>query len=313
MRTLLTLASLIAVALAPFLVPAAALPVAHAPARPAASARDEPAVQVEPVAGGVYVLYGRGGNVAVSAGADGVLMVDSQYPDMVPALLEAVRELGDGPPDLLVNTHWHGDHTGGNGGLAGAGALVVAHDNVYARMSTDQHMEAFDVPAAPRAAQPKLSYDESLTLHWNDDTLRVLHAPNAHTDGDSVVVWERANVVHMGDTFFGGMYPFIDADSGGHIDGLVANADRVLAMIDDEARLIPGHGPVAGKADLRAWRDMLASMSARLKELVGQGLSDAEIVAAKPTAEYDDAFGGGYFAPDEWVGIVLACLRRDGD
>lgn len=310
MRTLVTLASLVAAGLAPFLMPASALPVAHAPAR-AAPAQDAPQVQREHVAGSVHVLYGQGGNVAASVGDDGVLLVDSQFPYMVDGLLASVGELTDAAPRFLINTHWHGDHVGGNQRLGTGGAVIVAHDNVRARMSRDHEMSADgrDTPAYPGVARPVVSYAETMSLHWNGDRVSVTHQPHAHTDGDSVVRWHEAGVVHMGDTFFNGMYPYIDPHSEGHIDGLVAAADHVLAFADADTRIIPGHGPVAGRDALQRYRDMLAAIAARLHEHLDAGLSDEEILAAEPTADFDEVWGGGFLSPERFLGNALQAMR----
>ena len=213
---------------------------------------------------------------------------------------------------FVVNTHWHGDHTGGNENMGAAGAIVVAHENVRARMSVDQFIEAFGrtVPASPPGALPVITFTDAMTFHWNDDVLHVFHVEHAHTDGDAIIRFVESNAVHMGDTYFNGMYPFIDVSSGGGIDGMIATADKVLAMIDDQTKIIPGHGPLSNKAELTAYRDMLATARGNIHKLVSEGKSKEETVAARPTSSLDAQWGGGFMQPDVWVGLVYDSLKK---
>ncbi|MCH8960879.1 MAG: MBL fold metallo-hydrolase, partial [Bacteroidetes bacterium] len=213
---------------------------------------------------------------------------------------------------FVVNTHWHFDHTGGNENMGAAGAILVAHENVRARMSVDQFMKAFDraVPASPPGALPVITFTDAMTFHWNGDDLHVFHVDPAHTDGDAIIHFKGANAVHMGDTYFSGMYPFIDVGSGGSIDGMIAAADEVLALADDATKIIPGHGPLSNKAELHAYRDMLATARDRIHALISEGKSQEEVVAAKPTSDLDAEWGGGFMQPDVWVGIVYASMAE---
>ena len=269
-------------------------------------------IQVVDVAEGVYMLVGAGGNIGVSAGDDGVFVIDDQYAPLTEKIQAAIATISDQPVRFVVNTHWHGDHTGGNENMGAAGAVIVAHENVRARMSVDQFIEAFGrtIPAAPPGALPVITFTDAITFHWNGDDLHTFHVEHAHTDGDAIIRFVEANVVHMGDTYFNGMYPFIDVSSGGGIDGMIATADKVLSMADDATKIIPGHGALSDKAELQAYRDMLVTARDRIHQLVSEGKSQEEAVAAKPTADLDAQWGGGFMQPDVWVGIVYSSLKK---
>ncbi|WP_237055316.1 MBL fold metallo-hydrolase [Microbulbifer sediminum] len=260
----------------------------------------------------IHMLQGAGGNIAVFSGEDGTFMVDDQYAPLTGRIRAAIDKISDKPVRFVVNTHWHGDHTGGNENFGEAGALVVAHENVRKRMSTEQFMKAFGrkVPASPVEALPVITFTDATTFHWNGDDVHVQHVDPAHTDGDSIVHFRNANVIHMGDTFFNGSYPFIDLSSGGSVDGVVAAMDRVLALADDKTRIIPGHGPLSDKAELKAQRDLLVQLRDQIQALVDQGMSREEVIAAQPTREYDAEYGQGFMKPGIWTGIVYDSLVR---
>jgi len=275
-----------------------------------AQQQDFSKVQIEPqkVAEGIYMLTGSGGNIGLLTGSDGAFLIDDQFAPLSAKILAAVKTLTAEPLRFVVNTHWHGDHTGGNEnmGLAGAGAIIVAQENVRRRMSAEHFNPAFNntTPASPPDALPVVTFVDAVTFHWNGQTVRVFHVEPAHTDGDSIIQFEQANVFHMGDTFFNGSYPYIDVSSGGRIDGMISAAERVLKVATDETRLIPGHGPLGTKADLQAYHDMLRTVRNRIAALEAQGKTKEEIVAAKPTADLDAKWGGGFMKPDNWVGLV---------
>jgi len=210
----------------------------------------------------------------------------------------------------VVNTHWHGDHTGGNENLGKAGALLVAHENVRKRMSTEQFMGALGrkVEPSPEGALPVVTFTDAVTFHWNGDEIRAYHVPPAHTDGDVIIHFAKADVVHMGDVFFNGGYPFIDTSSGGRIDGVIAAAERVLGGIGEKTRLIPGHGPVGTKADLQAYRDGLKTLRDRIAKLKAEGKTRDQAIAAKPTADYDAKWGTGFMKGDTFTGLVYDSL-----
>jgi glyoxylase-like metal-dependent hydrolase (beta-lactamase superfamily II) len=294
---------------------AAALAVFLAlPGAPAALAQpnlDEVEITVVPVAEGVWMLQGAGGNIGVSAGEDGVFLVDDQYAPLTPKILAAIKTFSERPVRFVVNTHWHGDHTGGNENLGKGGAVIVAHHTVRKRLEAGGFMEIFkrEVAPAPVAALPVVTFGEDLSFHVNGLEIAALHVAPAHTDGDAVVFFRGANVVHLGDIYFNKRYPNIDWGSGGHIDGVIAAVDLVLPMIDDQTKVIPGHGPLSNKAELKEYREMLATVSARIKKLIKQRKDLPTIRAAKPTAEFDAAWAGTR-NPDEWVEMVYRGLVR---
>jgi glyoxylase-like metal-dependent hydrolase (beta-lactamase superfamily II) len=269
-------------------------------------------IKAETVAGGVWMLTGAGGNIGVCAGPDGVFLIDDQFAPLTEKIRAAVAKISDRPIRFLLNTHFHGDHTGGNENLGKAGVLIVAHDNVRTRLSTEQFNAFFNrkTPPAPAAALPVVTFADAVTFHLNGDEIHAFHVPPAHTDGDSVVHFRKANAVHMGDLFFNGLYPFIDTGAGGSIDGMIAAVDLVLGRTDAKTRFIPGHGPLGDRAALQAFRDMLAGVRDRIRPLVEAGKTLEEIRAAKPTAEWDEKWGKGFMKPEQFVGIVVDGMRQ---
>jgi len=266
----------------------------------------EVAVRTEPVAQGIHVLYGSGGNIGVSAGADGVFLIDDQYAVMTTKITEALAKLSPEPPRFVLNTHWHGDHTGGNENLADKGSLVVAHDNVRVRMGTEQFSKFFErtTPPSATAALPVVTFNDSVSFFLNGDEIRGIHVPDAHTDGDVFIHFSKANVIHTGDLVFAGMYPFIDLDSGGTVAGVIAAVDRMLALADDGTRVIPGHGEVTDKAGLAAYREMLAVSSGRVRELVKAGKTVEEVLAANPNADFDAKLAWAFITPERYARIL---------
>ena len=271
-------------------------------------------VQIVPVkvASNLYMLQGAGGNLALSIGDDAVFLVDDQYAPLATKIKASIATLTPKPVKFVVNTHWHGDHTGGNENFGASGAVIVAHDNVRRRMSTEQFNEFFDAktPPSSRDALPVVTFAESVRFHVNGEEIHVFHVPPSHTDGDSVIHFVKANAIHTGDIFFNGLYPFIDVSSGGGIDGMIAVTDTLLAMVKDDTKIIPGHGPLAGRADLQAYRDMLVAVRTSVRALVDAGKTRAEAIAAKPTAAYDAKWGGGFFKPDQFTAIVYEDVAR---
>ena len=269
-------------------------------------------IETIPVAKGVYMLVGSGGNLGLSVGEDGAFLIDDQYAPLTDKILNAIAAVTDKPIRFLVNTHWHMDHTGGNENIGKGGAIIVAHDNVRKRLAKGQFMKAFNVeiPPAPPKALPVITFKDRVTFHWNNETLEVWHPQPAHTDGDAVIYFKSANVVHVGDLLFNGIYPFIDAGSGGSFEGVIAGVDEVLGRIDDNTKVIPGHGPLGNKADLKAYRDMLATVHERINKLIKKGKNIDEIVAARPTSDLDAKWGGGFLKPDQWVKIAYATMQK---
>ena len=251
-------------------------------------------VRVTPVRNGVYVLTGAGGNIGLSVGDDAAFVIDDQFAPLSAKILAAIATVTPKPVRFVVNTHWHGDHTGGNENLGRAGAVLVAHDNVRRRMSTGQLVEFFnrtDPPAAP-GALPVVTFNDSTTFHLNGDDIVAFHVPPAHTDGDVVIHFRKANVIHMGDTFMTNRFPFADLSSGGNAAGIVAAADRALAVCDAETRVIPGHGTVTDCTGLRSYRDMIATIRDRVRAAMRDGKSLDAVKAAKLAADFQARLSG---------------------
>ena len=260
----------------------------------------------------VYMLQGAGGNIGVSAGADTVFVVDDQYAPLTPKISAAIAAISPKPVQFVFNTHWHSDHTGGNENLGKAGAIIVAHENVRKRMSTDQFIELFKSkePAAPKVALPIVTFTASMSFHLNGEEIRIVHMPRAHTDGDSIVHFLDSDVVHMGDVYFNGMYPFIDYGSGGSIDGTIAACDLVLGMVTDKTKIIPGHGPLSNREELTAYRDMLRTVMSRIRVAISEGKSDDEIGKANLTADLDEKWGKGFLKSFTFVPMIAAGMRK---
>ena len=269
-------------------------------------------IQTTELAPGIYMLVGAGGNLGLSVGDDGAFLIDDQFAPLSDKIMAAVAELTDAPVEFLANTHWHGDHTGGNEAFGNAGAVIVAHDNVRVRMSTEQLREIFNqaMPPSPDAALPIVTFNDELTLHWNGETIHAFHSGPGHTDGDVVLHFQEADIFHMGDNFFNGFYPFIDVDSNGDINGMIATGYRVLAMSNAGTRIIPGHGPLATADDLRDWLQVLRTTRESIQDLIDQGMSADEVVAANPTAEFDETHGGGFMNPENYTRLVYQSLTR---
>ena len=275
---------------------------------------DKVEVKTEKLSSGIYVLYGAGGNVGLSIGEDTVFLIDDQYAPLTPKIVAAIKALTDKPVQFVLNTHWHGDHTGGNENFRKAGALIIAHDNVRKRLSSEQFLAHINrkIPASPEAALPVLTFSSDMTFHINGDEVYVFHMANAHTDGDAIIHFRKSNVIHMGDTMWNNIYPIIDSLAGGTPDGMIAAADRVLRLSDDKTKIIPGHGPLAGKADLKAYRDMLAAIGGRVKALVKEGKKLDEVIAAKPTVDFDERWGKGFFSSTRFTEMLFSAYSAPG-
>lgn len=263
------------------------------------------------LAGNVHMLTGAGGNLGVCAGPEGLLLVDDQYAEMSDKIRAALAKISDRPLRFVVNTHWHGDHAGGNENMAAAGALLLAHENVRRRMSVPSGPNAFGrtTEASPGVALPVVTFTDTLVFHLNGEDIVATHVAHAHTDGDAIVFFRKADVVHMGDCFWNGNYPFIDASSGGSIGGMIDAVEAVLKQVGPSTKIVPGHGPLGDRAALAKFRDVLVGSRERVRELAVSGKSLAEIQAAKPTAAWDTDWGKGFIKPEKWVEFVYAGVQ----
>lgn len=278
---------------------------------PAVFAQEEDVeYQAQTLSDTLTMLIGKGGNVAISAGDEGVYLVDDQFPNIADKLLAQIRKISDKPIRFVINTHYHGDHTGGNEALAGQGAVIIAHDNIHQRMSTEQFNQFWNrsTPAATPAALPVITFSDTVTLHLNSEKTVVYHVPRAHTDGDSIIHFTGSNVIHMGDNYFRGLYPYIDLDGGGTVQGMIAAIDKALGLSDEATRIIPGHGPLSTRADLQSHREFLQNATDRVKALVDQGMSLDQAIAARPTAEWDDTIGKVWITPAQFVTFIYNSL-----
>jgi len=279
-----------------------------------ATAQNFDTVQVRTIKAGegVYMLTGLGGNIGVSSGPDGVILVDDQYAPLTEKIRAALAGLNPGPIRFILNTHWHFDHTGGNENFGKGGVVIVAHENVRRRMSAEQFMTSFPqvVPASPSGALPVVTFTDAVTFYYNGDSISAFHVPPAHTDGDVIVWFRHANVIHMGDTFFNGRYPLVDLASGGSSDGFITAADRVLALSDANTKIIPGHGPLGDRVALQAFRTMMTTVRDRIKQAIAAGRTLDQVKAAKPTADFDAVWGNGRITSTLFVEILYQDLSR---
>jgi len=258
------------------------------------------------LAPGLYMLEGQGGftggNLGLITGDDGVVLIDDGLEPLVAVTVAAIESLTGDPVDFVINTHAHGDHTGANEVLHGKGATVVAHDNLRRQMVKD---------GSSRAALPELTFADAVTFHLNGHTARVFHVANAHTDGDSVIHFPEVNIIHTGDVLFNKLFPFIDLDSGGSVGGFIAAQKEIIAIADDETKIIPGHGVLANKADLQAAADMLEDAQARVKALVDAGKSEEEVLAENPLADYADGWDWGFIDAERMTASIYRSLTED--
>ena len=268
---------------------------------------DDVEIRSEKVADQIYVLFGAGGNIGLAIGDDAAYLIDDQYAPLSDKIMTAVREITDKPLKFLVNTHWHGDHTGGNENIANGGTILIAHEAVRNRMGSPSERNGNVRPASPQAALPEITFTDKLTLHLDPTrTMHVMHVNNSHTDGDSYIYFPEDNVIHMGDNFANGGFPFIDLNSGGDINGFVKNLNMALFIVDEETRIIPGHGPVTDRETLRAYRDMVDTLRSRVQKALNAGNSLEETLQLGLSKEWDADFGTGFINSE---GIITAIYR----
>ena len=269
-------------------------------------------VAIVRVVPGVYMLQGSGGNIGLSVGKDDAFVIDDEFAPLTDKIRAAIATVTPKPVRFVVNTHWHGDHTGGNENMANGGAILVAQENVRRRMSSEQVNEFFKskTPASPSAALPVITFAEGISFYVNGDSVQVAHVKNAHTDGDAIVMFRGANVVHMGDTYFNGIYPYIDVSSGGSLAGIIIAADRALSLTNDSTKIIPGHGALGNRASLMEYRKVMVSVRERVSKLIARKRTLEQILSAKPLADYDDTWGKGFMKPEQFLTLVYSSLTK---
>jgi len=267
-------------------------------------------IKATKVSGNVYMLEGSGGNIGVSIGVDGILIVDDEFAPLAEKIKAALKNLGEGKLKFILNTHWHVDHTGGNAPL-GKEATIIAHDNVRKRLSTEQRLEFFKqtVPASPSEAWPVITFDQSLSVHFNGEEIKVIHFPHGHTDGDSVIFFTTSNVVHMGDDFFAGRFPFVDLDSGGSVQGMAKNVGEIIPKLPAGVKLIPGHGPISTIDDLKAYHRMLLATTEIVRKKIAAKKSLERVKKEGLPAEWK-SWGEGFIKTDQWLELVYRSLSK---
>lgn len=299
--------------LALFLLPLVCVALAAVPTARAQRDFDRTVITPLKLADHLWMLTGAGGNLLVCAGPDGALLVDTQFAPLAARIRTVVDSLSGGRPlRFVLDTHYHGDHVGGDSAMAAAGATVVAHANVRRRMSVDRFDEFSGTTskAAPAAALPVVTFSDSLTFHLNGLEIRVLHLPPGHTDGDAVVWIPAANVLHTGDLLFNGTYPVIDLSAGGSIAGMLRSLEILMPIVGSATRIVPGHGPLADRTALLRFRGMLLAVQDRVTRLVTKGYTLEQVVAAKPLADLDRVWGAGFMKPDAFLRLVYRDLSR---
>ncbi len=259
----------------------------------------------------VYLLFqGVGGNMVLQTGPEGNILIDSNFVTAVPKIREAIAAVSKDAPDALINTHWHYDHTDGNEALHAAGFTIFAHRNTRQRMSTVQSISFFHLvmPASPAAALPTITFDQSMHAWHNGDSLDLVHFDPAHTDSDIYIHFHNANVLHVGDIFFNGMYPFIDEATGGVIGGMIQASAKALAIADNNTKIVPGHGPLGSKSDLQKYHDMLSAIRDKVAAIKASGASEQEAISRKPTSQFDAAWAKGFITGDIFTGLVYRTI-----
>ena len=265
-------------------------------------------VKATKVAGSVWVLAGAGGNIGVTAGEDGIVIIDDQYAPLAPKIEAALKTISDKPLRFVLNTHYHGDHTGGNE-FFGKSASIIAHENVRTRLRSGTSARGNTVPPAPKGALPIITFDQTLTVHLNGEDVRALHVPHVHTDGDAVIYFTQSNVVHMGDVLFNGTFPFIDLENGGSVKGVIAACEKVLASTPDDVKIIPGHGALADKTVVRKYIEMLKATSSLVAKGVAAGKTADQLKADKVLADWE-SWGAGFIKTDFWIDTLVKDASR---
>jgi len=283
------------------------------PAYAETKAHGQDSIELKKLADNLHVLITeQGGNVTISTGEDGTFIIDDQLKGREHVVTDNIKKITDKPIKFILNTHYHFDHTGGNETFGAQNAIIVAHDNVRERLSTDQFITRFNkkLPSLSRPGLPVVTFANNMTLNYNNSTAKIMHLPNAHTDGDSIAHFTKENVIVAGDTIFNSMYPFIDTEHGGSIQGMIKAMDAILDLSNETTTIIPGHGAPMNKAELKALQKTLTEISNNVETLIQDGKTLKEITAAKPTQTFDAKMGGGFIPPDAFVSILYDSLAK---
>jgi cyclase len=266
-------------------------------------------IKVTKVAGGIYMLEGSGGNIGVSVGDDGIVIVDDQFAPLAPKIKAALKGITDKPVRFVLNTHFHGDHTGGNVEF-GTEATIIAHENVRKRLQEGGAVLGNPVAPTPKEALPVVTFNDRATVHLNGEDIRAIHFPNGHTDGDSVIFFPKSNVVHLGDDFVTYGFPFVDAANGGSVSGMIAGVEKVLTMVPSDAKIIPGHGPLSTPADVKKYVDMLKDTRELVAKALASGKTPDQIKSDHLLSKYDD-LGKGFIKTDAWIDLLVAEVKKN--
>ncbi len=277
-----------------------------------AKTQNDVEIKTEDLGHGIYVLFGGGGNIGVSVGEDGIIMIDDQFAPLTPKIMAAVAELSEGNVRFLINTHAHGDHTGGNENLGEMGAIIVSHDNLRTRLMDTPFRQPGMAEARPikEVGLPVITFNDKMSFHLNGDNARAHHVPNSHTDADSFIHFEGANIIHMGDLMFNYLYPYIDVDSGGNVKGMITGVRRALYMANENTKIIPGHGPMASKKDLAVYLALLEYGKDTVQNLMAEGKSLSEILKMEIVKDYDKVWSWNFINAERFVISIYRSLEN---
>ncbi|MBL1210936.1 MBL fold metallo-hydrolase [Geminocystis sp. GBBB08] len=273
---------------------------------------DKVEIKTIPLKGNLYLLEGEGGNIGVSVGKDGVVMIDSQFAPLSTKIKSAISKISDRPIKYLINTHYHFDHTGGNENFANDGAIIIGHDNLIKQMKIPHSIKilGMEIPASPSNALPKITFSDTTHFSFNDNQIKAFHVAPAHTDGDIVIHFADQNVIHTGDLFFNGIYPFIDTSVGGSVEGMIAAIDKILPLCNQETIIIPGHGKLSNRQELITFQEMLKTVSQRVKEGIAKNKTLEDLIKEKILADLDEKWGKGFLTSDQFLTIAYESLKN---